>query len=238
MRKIDLREERLFENKKQLNKNIRQIQSKFYWAVEIPSKQHDLITFEKIKNKKLLEVGCSDGLAATKYSKYFYTYLGIDISDKAINKAKSLKLKNAEFICTDAHLLPMEKETFDCVIVNSLLHHLDLEKSLSEIYRVLKKDGYLIFREPLGTNPFFQLYRFLTPTARTSEEKPFDFNDIKIMKSYFHLKNIQYFGFLNIFSAYLRSKFLRKILSLIDYYLSKTFLKFFFWQFSGFIKKR
>ena len=177
-------------------------------------------------------------MAATKYSKYFYTYLGIDISDKAINKAKSLKLKNAEFICTDAHLLPMEKETFDCVIVNSLLHHLDLEKSLSEIYRVLKKDGYLIFREPLGTNPFFQLYRFLTPTARTSDEKPFDFNDIKIMKSYFHLKNIQYFGFLNILSAYLRSKFLRKILSLIDYYLSKTFLKFFFWQFSGFIQKR
>ena len=238
MRKIDLKEERLFENKKQLNKNIRQSQSKFYWAVEIPSKQHDLITFKKIKDKKVLEIGCSDGFAATKYSKYFHAYLGIDISDKAINKAKSLKLKNTEFICTDAHSLPIEKETFDCVIVNSLLHHLDLKKALSEINRVLKEDGYLIFREPLGTNPFFQLYRFLTPTARTSDEKPFNFNDIKIMRSYFDLKNIQYFGFLNIFSAYLKFKFIRKILSIIDYYLSKTFLKFFFWQFSGFIQKR
>ena len=87
----------------------------------------------------VLEIGCSNGLAATKYSKYFHSYLGIDISDMAIKKAKSLKLKNAEFICTDAHLLPIEKNTFDCVIVNSLLHHLDLAKSLSEINRVLKK---------------------------------------------------------------------------------------------------
>ena len=90
----------------------------------------------------------------------------------------------------------------------------------------------------MGTNPFFQFYRKLTPTDRTPDEKPFDFNDIKIMKSYFHLEYIQYFGFLNIFSAYLRYKFIRKILSQIDNYLSKTFLKFFFWQFSGFVKKK
>ena len=238
MRKINLKEERFFENKKQIDKNLRQSQSKFYWAVEIPSRHHDLMTYEKIKDKKVLEIGCSNGLAATKYSKYFHTYLGIDISDIAIKKAKLLKLKNAEFICSDAHSIPIEKNTFDCVIVNSLLHHLDLKKTLKEINRVLKKEGYLIFREPLGTNPFFQLYRKLTPYDRTPDEKPFDFNDIKLMKSYFHLEYIQYFGFLNIFSAYLRYKFIRKILSEIDNYLSNTFLKFLFWQFSGFLKKK
>ncbi len=238
MRKIDLDEERLFENKKQLDKNTRKSQSKFYWAVEIPSKKHDSMTYEKITDKKVLEIGCSNGLAAKKYSKYFRTYLGIDISDKAINKAKSLKLKNTRFICSDAHLLPIENNYFDCVIVNSLLHHLDLKKSLKEINRVLKKDGYLIFREPLGTNPFFQIYRKLTPSARTPYEKPLNFNDIKIMKSYFKLVNIQYFGFLNIFSAFLRFKFIRTILTFIDFYLSKTYLKFFFWQFSGFVQKK
>ena len=238
MRRIDIREERFFENKKQFDENIRQSQSKFYWAVEIPSKQHDFMTYEKIRNKKVLEIGCSNGSAAAEYSKYFDSYIGIDISDMAIKKAKSLKIKNSKFICTDAHLLPIENNKFDCVIVNSLLHHLDLAKSLSEINRVLKKDGYLIFREPLGTNPFFQFYRKLTPTQRTPNEKPFDFTDIKIMKSYFYFENIRYFGFLNIFSAFLRYKFIRKILSQFDIYLSKTVLKFFFWQFSGFAKKR
>ena len=47
-------------------------------------------------------------------------------------------------------------ENFDCVVVNSLLHHLDLLKSFKrEIHRVLK-NGILIFREPLGTKSFFR----------------------------------------------------------------------------------
>ena len=117
------------------------------------------------------------------------------------------------------------------------MHHLDLKKALKEIHRVTKKDGYLIFKEPLGTNIFFQIYRKLTPNARTPDEKPFQFNDIDILESYYYLEDIQYFGFLNIFSTFIRSLFLRKILTNIDYYLSKTFLRFYFWQFSGFTKK-
>ena len=78
-----------------------------------------------------------------------------------------------EVLCVDAHNIPIEDTSFDCVIVNSLLHHLDLKKALKEIHRVTKKDGYLIFKEPLGTNIFFQIYRKLTPNARTPDEKPF-----------------------------------------------------------------
>ena len=48
---------------------------------------------------------------------------------------------------------------FDFVIVNGLLHHLDLLTTLKEIHRV---QMILIFREPLGTNPLFQIYRKFT----------------------------------------------------------------------------
>ena len=237
IRKIDLNKERVFENKKQTNKNLRKNQYKFYWATEIPSREHNLKTFNKISGKEILEIGCSNGSAASMYTKYCKSYIGLDISDEAIKNAKSLKIKNAKFICIDAHNIPIEDTSFDCVIVNSLLHHLDLKKVLKEIHRVTKNDGYLIFREPLGTNTFFQIYRKLTPNARTPDEKPLQFNDIDILESYYYLEDIQYFGFLNIISAFIRSLFLRKILTNIDYYLSKTFLRFYFWQFSGFAKK-
>lgn len=48
MRKIDLNKERVFENKKQTNKNLRTNQHKFYWANEITSRDHNLKTFNKI----------------------------------------------------------------------------------------------------------------------------------------------------------------------------------------------
>ena len=137
-----------------------------------------------------------------------------------------MKIKNAKFICIDAHNIPIEDTFFDCVIVNSLLHHLDLKKVLKEIHRVTKNDGYLIFREPLGTNTFFQIYRKLTPNARTPDEKPLQFNDIDILESYYYLEDIQYL-ILKYFSAFIRSLFLRKILHIL-FLFSKTFLRFYF----------
>ena len=238
MRKINLDIEREFENRKAKGGDSRKSQSKFYWATYIPTIRHNLNSFKKIKDKRILEIGCSSGLDAISYTKYAAFYCGIDISDEAIKNAINLKLKNSEFLCVDGHKIPKEDEYFDCVVVNSLLHHLDLTKSFSEINRVLKSGGYLIFREPLGTNPFFQLYRYLTPSSRTPDERPFTLNDINLMKKYFHLQNVEWFGFLSVFSAFLQIKFIRRILTFFDYCLSKTFIKIFFWQFCGFALKK
>ena len=238
MREINLNEEINFENLKQINKNFRKNQDKFYWATDLDIKKHNKMTCKIIKDKKVLEIGCAQGEDAILYSNYFLTYIGLAISDKAIEKAKSLKLKNADFICTDSHKLPLESDSFECVIVNRVLHHLDLEEALKEISRVLTKDGCMIFWEPLGTNFLFQIYRKLTPLARTPDERPFQFKDLNLIKRYFTFTNVKYFGFLNIFSAFIRIEFVRKILTGIDNYISKTFLKFFFWQFSGVAKKK
>ena len=238
MRKINLEVEKEFENRKAQGGDARKSQSKFYWAINIPIKRHNLNTFEKIKNKRILEIGCSRGRDAISYTKYSSFYCGIDISDEAINKAMNLKLKNSEFLCVDGHKIPKEDEEFDCVIVNSLLHHLDLSKSFKEINRVLKSGGYLIFKEPLGINPFFQLYRYLTPSARTPDEKPFTLSDIELMKKYFHLQHVEWYGFLSVFSAFLQIKLLRKILTFLDYCLSKTLIRIFFWNFCGFAIKK
>ena len=237
MRKIDLEAERIFENRKALGEDVRASQNKFYWATDLDTEAHKEETFKVIKNKNILEIGCASGYDATNYTEYANSYVGLDISNEAINNCKALELKNAEFICVDGHILPVGDQTLDYVIVTSLLHHLDIEKSFSEIARVLKHDGSLIFLEPLGTNPLFQIYRFLTPKARTVDERPFTFGDLSLMQSYFVFKEVRWFGFLNILSAYIRIEGIRKLLTSIDRVLSKTFLKYFFWQFSGVAKK-
>ena len=237
MRKINLEQEKKFENSKISNTLIRSSQSKFYWATELSIETHNKNVLRKIINAEILEIGCSNGLDALTYTKFSKTYFGIDISDKAIKIASDRNLKNSRFICTDGHILPFNNSKFDFVIVNSLLHHLDLDVCLPEISRVLKDKGELIFREPLGTNLIFQLYRWLTPQARTIDERPFTFSDISKMKKNFNLVDVNWFGFTSILSSFVKVKLFREILMKIDFLLSQTPAKFFFWQFCGFAKK-
>ena len=237
-RDIDLENEKNFENSKVRDEQIRSAQSKYYWSVDLFIKKHEQLTFETIKNKKILEIGCSVGDDAENYVEHCKEYVGIDISDKAIDVAKSKKIPKSYFKCTDGHKIPFNDSTFDCVIVNSLLHHLNLKISIEEISRVLRENGKLIFREPLGTNPLIQFYRLVTPDSRTVDEKPFDLSDIRLLKMYFNMRNIQWFGFLNILSAFIKNKFIRLFLSNIDKVLSYTILKYFFWQISGILEKK
>ena len=233
MRKIDLEAEASFEDRKASGESLRANQSKFYWATALSEKRHKALTHDAISGKVALEIGCASGNDAVGYASEAKSYTGIDISEVAISNCKKLHLQNARFLCVDGHRLPLESNSIDCVIVNSLLHHLDLQSVFLEITRVLKRDGILIFREPLGTNPFFQLYRLLTPSARTIDERPFTFGDLKLMRSYFAFEDVQWFGFLSLMSAFAHSSLLRSMLSRIDFALSFSPLKYFFWQFSG-----
>lgn len=66
---------------------------------------------------------------------------------KARQKVQSLDLKNVKLICRDATDTGLKDEMFDYIILGLVLHECnpDLWKGiLSEVYRLLKKDGHLI----------------------------------------------------------------------------------------------
>ena len=236
MRDINLNNERAFENRKARGEGVRAAQGKFYWATEIPTAIHKRITCDEIKGKLVLEIGCASGKDAADYCRYAERYIGVDISDKAIANCESLKLDSASFWCIDGHILPVPDDSLDGVIVSSLLHHMDLITVFNEIKRVLKPGGILCFREPLGTNPIFTLYRAITPSARTVDERPFSRDDLRLMRRYFELEKICWFGFTNILSAYTGSSRIRRVLTGFDDLLSKTPIRFLFWQISGLAK--
>ena len=54
----------------------------------------------------------------------------------------------------------------------SIKHHLNLNKSLKELNRILKKGGIMLFAEPMATNPIINIYRKFTPKARSADEHP------------------------------------------------------------------
>ena len=110
-----------------------------------------------------------------------------------------------------------------------------MNKAVKEVERLLKNDGNLLFVEPLGTNPIINLYRKFPPNARSHDEHPLTFSDIKYFKNLFGKVEINYYGFftlvfLPLYKSPQNSKIF-SILSKIDKALfAIPFFKFLAWS--------
>lgn len=98
-----------------------------------------------------LEIGCGNGVVSKYIAK---TYMGsvtaTDIDSKQIdeNILAATKLSNLKFKVVDAVNLPFEDNSFDVIISFGVLHHIEgWQKALSEISRVLKPGGYVVYAE-------------------------------------------------------------------------------------------
>lgn len=84
--------------------------------------------------------------------------VGVDFSRQMLELARQ-KTSNVEFLEADCTNLPFEDESFDlCTISFGLRNIEDMEKSLQEIYRVLKKGGIFVNLDLGKPNKFFNLF--------------------------------------------------------------------------------
>lgn len=100
----------------------------------------------KKKKIRILDVGCGTGAAFNYLSKYG-EIIGIDISDDALKYAK--KKGNVKIGSITA--IPFGDSSFDLVVCLDVLYHLyvkNYREAISEMHRVLKKEGILLLREP------------------------------------------------------------------------------------------
>ena len=106
-----------------------------------------------LNNSEILDYGCGIGSFVEKIIKFNpKKIIGIDISEVSINKAKEkakeLKI-NVDFKVDNCEKTNLENNSFDIVYGTGILHHLQINKCLDEIHRILKPNGSLVFIEPL-----------------------------------------------------------------------------------------
>lgn len=106
------------------------------------------------KNKKILDLGCSNGFVSKLIKDKGNDVYGVDISASLVKKTSRLGIKT--FTADLENEIPFRKETFDVVVAGEVIEHIkDTDKFLQEIYRILKNDGYLV----LTTSNFVSLGR-------------------------------------------------------------------------------
>lgn len=127
--------------------------------------------------------------------------------EKGVERARETDL-DVEFLIMDGNHLDIEDGSFDFVFGGGILHHLDYNNALTEIHRVLKPGGRILFHEPLGANPVSKIARFFTPQARTRDEKPLGIKELKAINRLFECENI-YEQFLSVPGGILSKIFLR-----------------------------
>lgn len=160
----------------------------------------------KLKNKKILDVGCSTGTAAKIiFDMKENEYHGIDIIAEYVHRAQS-KNPQGKFHLMDARKLNFPKEYFDIVFFNGMLHHIDdglARDCFHSVQKVLGKNGRVLVAEPIFCDRFwstFFLNRDRGDYIRTQQAYENLFSGLKIIE-----KSIFRFS-LHDFTAYTLEK--------------------------------
>lgn len=194
---------------KNYTQNVRAPVGQVYSLIHGRNRDYEELIYSNVEGRMVLEYGCGEGSHSLEVARRGAHVIGIDISEvgvkNAAKKATAENVDNAEYLVMDAENMTLESDTFDMVIGEGILHHLDLEKSYREIARVLKPEGKAVFMEPLGHNPAIWLFRRFTPGFRTADEHPLMMSDLKQAGEFFGRTDVRYYH-LTSFAAMLLLK--------------------------------
>ncbi|MCI0470024.1 MAG: class I SAM-dependent methyltransferase [Candidatus Aminicenantes bacterium] len=103
----------------------------------------------------ILEIGCGRGQLLEYLSANLDArvplFVGLDISTK-LAELKQKYPPRLKWITADGERLPFAADAFDTIVYNGSLHHLpDFKDALHDALRCLKKNGRIIFLEPVST---------------------------------------------------------------------------------------
>ena len=166
-----------------------------------------LPTFKLCKTESILDLGCGVGRNSIYLAKENFEVIGVDISLTALKIAnkwsKKEKLKNIAFVQATMTNLPLCDSSLDAVISVSVIHHAvkkDIVKTIDEVYRLLRKNGFFLanltsMKDPRhGTGQKIENSTFLI--TEVFEEKRFEeihhfFTRQEVSKMFKHFSQVK-----------------------------------------------
>lgn len=95
------------------------------------------------RDLKILDLGCGDGNLADFIQGYSWTYVGCDVANSPEGQRRTKQ--DVPFVIYAGESLPFLDTTFDCVLLNHVLEHIEKPYVVfKEISRILKEGGILM----------------------------------------------------------------------------------------------
>lgn len=108
--------------------------------------QRELLA-QACKGRHILDIGGGTGRTAAALGMLGHDVVVVDLDRERINFGK--RSAQALFVRADGYRLPFAEATFDEVVLEEILEHLEDQKAfISEAYRVLRPDGRIILSTP------------------------------------------------------------------------------------------
>ncbi len=172
------------------------------------------------ENRRILDMGCGDG----HFTLHFWdagkphSMVGVDAAEQAIKSANNNKGKRPIcFLIGDAHHLPWSDNSFDLVLIQSILHHdQDPRDMIREAFRLAPT---ILIHEPNGNNLGLKVIEKISPYHRAHGEKSYNsFQFHKwIRESGGQVTSHTFAGFVPMFCPDWAAKFTKKVEPVIEH---------------------
>jgi 2-polyprenyl-3-methyl-5-hydroxy-6-metoxy-1,4-benzoquinol methylase len=150
-----------------------------------------------IRGKRLLDVGCGLGEASVYFALLGANVTSSDLSQGMLDATCRLAQTNA--VSVTPHVAAAEDlklspdALFDIIYAGNLLHHVDIDQTLSRIKPHLAPNGVVVTWDPLAYNPVINVYRAMATDVRTPDEHPLKWSDIQLFRKHFGVVETRYF---------------------------------------------
>jgi SAM-dependent methyltransferase len=122
---------------------------------------------------RVLELGCGTGYFTRELARSGADVVAIDVSPELLEIATAnCSAPNIRYEIQNAYALSYPDGVFDSVVGSSVLHHLEIEEALREIYRVLQAGGAIYFTEPNMLNPQIAIQKNVPWVKRRLGDSP------------------------------------------------------------------
>lgn len=114
----------------------------------------ELVTRFAPSGSKILDLGCGNGISARLLNQTGFDVVGTDISLLFLEAARNWENPKLRYEICDVLELPFDNDSFDVICSNELIEHLpDVETALTEMVRVVRKDGRIVLSGPNLCSP-------------------------------------------------------------------------------------
>jgi SAM-dependent methyltransferase len=153
-----------------------------------------------VQGLRILDIGCGRGDTTLFFANHGALACGLDVSKGSLDfvrrSADVLDVPGVDACLGSAEDMPFGDGSFDAVFGRGALHHLDIERALVEIGRVLRPGGKGVFLEPLDVNHLLRVYRWLTAWTRVRGHRALLRSDIEEFCAGFEEYKLIHFGLL------------------------------------------